>query len=112
MYSFPKLIKKIRGEAGLTQAELAKALGVSTVLIVMIENGQKRVSKKLIIKLARLLKVHPSSITPFIFSAGVGSVKKFSALERGFICWGEKMQTYLIKKRAKLLKRYAGRKIS
>ena len=55
MYSFPELIKKIRSEANMTQADFAKAIDVSPVLIAMVESGQKEVSKKLILKLAKKL---------------------------------------------------------
>ena len=107
MYSFPELIKKIRDEADLTQAELAKSLGVSTVLITMVETGQKEVSKKLLIKIADKLNVHPSSITPFLFIGKDKSNGWTSAVERKFADWGKKMQIHLIKNRAKLLKKYA-----
>jgi len=107
MYTFPDLIKKIRDEAGLTQAEFAKALGVSAVLIAMVETGQKEVSKNLLIKIAELLNVHPSSITPFLFIDREKFSKDPSVIDKKFIEWGEKMQTHLIKDRAKLLKKYA-----
>lgn len=106
MYTLSKLIKKIRNEACLTQAEFAKAIGVSTVLITMVETGQKDVSKKLIIKVARRLNVHPSSITPFLFIDKKGLNKNLSAIEKKFIEWGEKMQIHLIKNHAKLLRKY------
>ena len=103
MYSFPELIKKIRQEAGLTQVEFAKAIDVSPVLIAMVESGQKDVSKKLIVKIANGLKVHPASITPFLYS---DDAKKddLSSIEKQFLDWGTKLQDYLIKKRARLLK--------
>jgi len=106
MYSFPELIKKVRDEAGLTQAEFAKALGVSAVLIAMVETGQKEVSKKLLIRLAERLEVHPSSVTPFLFIEPTSS-GKFSEIEKKFIKWGEKMQAHLIKDKSKLLLKYA-----
>ncbi len=109
MHSLPDLIKIIRNEANLTQAEFAKELGVSTVLIAMVETNQKEVSKKLLIKIATLLDVHPSSITPFLF-IDIDKEKLHktpSTIEKKFIEWGEKMQLYLIKDRAKLLRKYA-----
>lgn len=106
MHTFPELIKKIRDEAGLTQAEFAKALGVSAVLIAMVETGQKDVSKNLLVKIAKGLKVHPFSITPFLFTIK-DKTDNISDMEHKFIKWGEKMQTYLIENRAKLLKQYA-----
>jgi len=104
MYTFPQLIKNIRKEADLTQKELADALEVSTALIAMVETGQKEVSKKLVTKLAELMDVHPSSITPFLFTLGEHPSSK---VERLFISYGEKMQEHLIKNRAKKLKAYA-----
>lgn len=102
MYSFPELIKKIRSEAGLTQAEFARAIDVSPVLIAMVESGQKEVSKKLILKLADGLKVHPFSITPFLYGDDANDNKKLTGIEKQFIDWGTKLQNHLIKNRAKL----------
>jgi transcriptional regulator with XRE-family HTH domain len=107
MYTFPELIKEIRDEAGLTQAEFAKAVGVSAVLIAMVETGQKEVSKKLLIKLAERMEVHPASITPFLFMSEENPLGNSSKTEKLFISWGTQMQTMLIKKKAKRLKKYA-----
>ena len=108
MYTFPELIKKIRGEAGLTQAEFAKAVEVSPVLIAMVESGQKEVSKKLLLKIANRLEVSPASISPFLYD-GVAPAegKDLSPIERQFIAWGTKLQNYLIKTKSKNLKKYA-----
>lgn len=107
MYTFPELIKKIRNEAGLTQSEFAKAIGVSAVLITMVETGQKEVSKNFLLKLANKMNVHPASITPFLFINEKNPISSNSKIERSFIDWGEKMQTLLIKDRAKKLEKYA-----
>ena len=107
MHTFSELIKKIRNEAGLTQAQFAKAMGVSTVLIAMIESGQKEVSKKLILRLAKEMDVHPSSITPFIFIDNSFNNRGVSKIEQPFIHWGEKIQKILIEDRSKRLKKYA-----
>jgi DNA-binding XRE family transcriptional regulator len=45
-------IKKIRNKNGLTQVEFAKAIGVSTVLISMIESGNKPVTRRTLQKIA------------------------------------------------------------
>lgn len=105
MYSFPELIKEIRESAEMTQAEFAAEIGVSAVLIAMVETGQKEVSKNLLCKIAERLDVHPSSITPFLFA----SEKKdtLSPIEKRFIQWGETLQEHLIKDRAKRLKNHA-----
>lgn len=89
----------------MTQADFARALGVSAVLIAMVETGQKEVSKNLLRKIAEQLDVHPSSITPFLFA----DEKKdtLSPVEKKFIQWGEQLQEHLIKDRAKLLKNHA-----
>ncbi len=106
MHSFPDLIKKIREEAGLTQAEFAKSLEVSGVLIAMIETGQKEVSKNFLLKLAEKMDVHPSSITPFLFIRK-DEIKDLSSIEKSLMQWGEKMQEILIKNRSKKFKEYA-----
>lgn len=106
MYSFPELIKKIRTEAGLTQAEFAQAIEVSPVLIAMVESGQKEVSKKLLVKIADALKVHPASISPFLYGSEVKDDRQ-SALEKQFLGWGTKLQDHLIKDRSKLLRKDA-----
>lgn len=105
MYTFPDLLKKIRDEAGLTQEDLAEVLDVSTVLISMIETGQKQVSRNLIEKLAKKLGVHPSSIMPFVFSEEDMDLHKLSSAERALILVGEKLQKYLIHAKAKRLKK-------
>lgn len=109
MYTFPQLIRKIRDEADLTQSEFAKKIGVSPVLITMVETGQKEVSKSLLLKLAKSLKVHPSSITPFLFWNEDKQTEVSSKVEQSLIDLGEKMQSLLIKDRAKLLKKYEKR---
>lgn len=106
MYTFPQLLKNIREQERLTQEELARAIGVSTILISMVETGQKEVSKNLVIKLANRLGVHPSSITPFVFTEKGEAPKKISKVEKAFIVWGEKLQDYLIKVKAKKLRKY------
>lgn len=107
MHTFPELIKKIRHEANLTQSEFANALGVSVVLISMVETGQKEVSKKLINRLAEVLNVRPSSITPFLLIGKDNEKVRLSGIEMELIRWGEKMQEHLIKKRSKLLQGHA-----
>ncbi len=106
MYNFPDLLKKIRDESGLTQEEFAKALNVSTVLISMVETGQKKVSKNFILKIADRLGVHPSSIVPFLFADETNGQQKISSLEKSIVSLGEKLQDYLIRVKSKKLKQY------
>lgn len=107
MLTFPELIRNIREEADLTQGQFAKALGVSTILISMIETGQKEVSKGFILRLAEIMDVHPSSITPFLFADHKFSSEKTGVIERKMIAFGEKIQEMLITKRAKRIRDYA-----
>lgn len=107
MHTFPQLIKKIRNSADLTQVELAKILDVSPVLVALVETEKKEVSKKFVKKLADALGVHPMSVTPFLFVAKDGSMEKLSAPERALLQFGEELQTLLIHKKAKNLKKYA-----
>ena len=113
MYTFPELIKKIRNEAGLNQAEFADALDVSAVLVAMIETEQKDVSKKFILKLADRMNVHPASITPFLFVDRDHLDKEpLGNIEKMLLEYGEKMQSLLIGDKAKKLRKYANVDIS
>ena len=106
MYTFPELLKQIREEGSLTQSDLAHVLDVSTVLISMIETGQKDVSKNFVVKLADKLGVRPSSIMPFVLADDYMSSQGLSSPEKALIEVGAKLQAYLIKVRSKQLKRY------
>jgi len=105
MYKFPELIKEIRTEAGLTQSEFAVSVGVSPILIAMIESGQKEVSKNLLLKIADKLQVHPASITPFLYGFDLKGRKEaeLTTIEKQFLNWGLKLQTQLIKTKSKNL---------
>lgn len=105
MYNFQDLLKQIRKEGDLTQEELAKVLNVSTILISMLETGQKEASKNFIERLAEKLGVHPSSIAPFVFSEE--NIKDLSGVEKKLISLGEQLQNYLIKTKSRRLKKYA-----
>jgi len=104
MYNFRNLLKQIRKESDLTQEEFARALSVSTILISMIETGQKEASKNFVEKLAEKLDVHPISIAPFVFTED--NAIKLSGVEKKLILVGEQVQNYLIKTKSKRLKKY------
>lgn len=110
MYTFPSLLKKIREESQLTQSELASALDVSTILISMMETGQKPASKKFIAKLSSRLGVHPNSILPSVFADIPHNSNSLSGLEKSLLDLGSKLQDRLIKTKAKNLHKYAGTK--
>lgn len=106
MYSFPQLLKKIRKEGDLTQSEMAKALGVSKILIAMVETQQREASRSFIEKLANRLDVHPSSIVPFSYFENDVEPEDFSVMERELVHFGEKLQHHLIHSKAKRLREY------
>lgn len=107
MYTFPELIKQIRKESNLTQGELASALGVSTILVSMIETGQKEVSKGFVKKLAAKLDVPTGTIFPFVFLDKKDSFQNLSGIEKKLMEIGYKMQLHLIQVKSKKLNRYA-----
>lgn len=49
-----QLFRECREDKYQTQAEFAKTLGVSTVLVAMIESGQKPISRQMLKKLYKL----------------------------------------------------------
>lgn len=104
MYNFRTLLKKIREEGALTQEELARAINVSTILVSMIETGQKEASKNFVVKLAERLEVRPSSIMPFILESD--SNHAVSGVEKILIDAGEKLQEHLVKVKSKKLRQY------
>jgi transcriptional regulator with XRE-family HTH domain len=106
MKTFPKLLKEIREESGLTQGQFANAIGVSKILVSMIETGQKEASKSFVFKLSEKLGVHPSSILPFAFTLPAQPIQKLSVLEKKLINIGSKFQNYLVKEKSKKLKNY------
>ena len=107
MYKFKDLLKQIRNGAGLTQEELAAAMGVSTMLISMVETGQKEPSKALVVKLADKMEVRPSSLMPFVLPDSDVTPSNMSGVEKAFVTFGEKLQTHLIEVKSKKLKQYA-----
>lgn len=106
MHTFPELLKQLREKSSLTQKEFAQALGVSAVLIAMIETGQKEASKGFVKKLAGRLGVQPGSIMPFIFTGKDMSTESLSRPEKALLKIGQELQTYLINIKSKNLKKY------
>ena len=105
MYTFIDLLKKIRNEGNHTQEDFANLLDVSTVLIAMIETGQKKPSRAFIEKLASKLEVHPTSIMPFAFMDKDVDTRKFSKVERALVAVGEDLQDYLVNTKARKLRK-------
>jgi len=105
MYRFKDLFKRIREEAGLTQEQMGRALNVSTVLVSMVETGQKEASKKLVAKLAESLGVRASSILPFV--ATKDDEEMVTGVEKMLVEAAEKLQVHLIAVKSKRLRVYA-----
>jgi transcriptional regulator with XRE-family HTH domain len=62
-------IKNSREKAGLSQVDIADALGLSSAQYISnIERGVSPLAKKLIVKLAKTLKVDPEKIVDVILS--------------------------------------------
>lgn len=99
MYDFPELLKNIRKETGLTQSGLASKLEVSTILIAMIESGQKEPSKKFVEILAAKMEVSPRAIIPFVYS--INKYSDDSVFEKRLSQFGMNLQKQLISKKAK-----------
>ena len=59
-----KKIRKYRKVAGLTQEELAYKVGISRAYMGYIEQGRNVPSLEVLEKIARILKVRPSSLIP------------------------------------------------
>lgn len=61
-------IKKARIEKGLTQAELAKKLGMSTSYIGQYESGNRKPKQETLLKIADALDVSPASLGVEIYT--------------------------------------------
>nr|DAS18891.1 MAG TPA: Helix-turn-helix XRE-family like protein [Caudoviricetes sp.]DAY44457.1 MAG TPA: Helix-turn-helix XRE-family like protein [Caudoviricetes sp.] len=55
-------LKRIRAERGVSQAEFAKAIGISQSLLAMIETGARTITVPISIKIARYLNCSVSEI--------------------------------------------------
>jgi transcriptional regulator with XRE-family HTH domain len=100
MLTFHNLLKRLRAEANMTQQQFADALGISKILLVLLENGKKEPSRKFINHLAKKLHVHPLSIMPFLTYSDSIAPEKLSRFEIKLISLGESLQKRLIKQTA------------
>jgi len=97
MLTFHDLLKRLRSEANMTQQQFADALGISKILLVLLENGKKEPSRKFISHLAKKLHVHPISIMPFLTYDSAIAPENLSRFEVKLISLGESLQKRLIK---------------
>lgn len=109
MSTFSQFLKQIRATSELSQKELADILGFSTILIVKLETGAKRPSKKFITTLAKKMDVRPASITPFMLDSNSAGAAPLSNLEKKLLALTERIQLEIINRDAKRLKHNAKR---
>jgi transcriptional regulator with XRE-family HTH domain len=94
----------MRNEADMTQQEFADYLGVSKVLITMIETGKKESSRKLVNIIAEKLNIHPASLMPFLGIENDEDAENLSSIERRLFQFGLELQEKLILKKARKIK--------
>ncbi|HCC84515.1 MAG TPA: hypothetical protein DEP87_02435 [Candidatus Pacebacteria bacterium] len=104
MYSLAQFLKQIRKRENLSQSDLARILGVSSILVSKIEVGQKTVSRKFIELLSNKLQVHPGTLALFAFDLNKDAHGKLTVLERDLLEMGTKLQEQLILKKSKNLR--------
>ena len=63
-------VKQHRTEAGMTQAQLAKAIGVSRVSVTNIEGGNQRLSLHVLYEVAERLQAPPHDLIPTLEEIG------------------------------------------
>lgn len=64
LVAFGKRLVKLRNAAGMTQEGLAHAAGLHWTYIGQIERGERNLTYKNIVKLARGLKIEPGELMP------------------------------------------------
>ncbi len=72
-------IRERRQIAGLRQAELARQVGISASYINLIEHNRRRIAGKLLLDIARVLKVDPTLLTEGAEAALVASLREAAA---------------------------------
>jgi transcriptional regulator with XRE-family HTH domain len=73
-------IRERRTVAGLRQADLARTLGISASYLNLIEHNRRRIGGKLLLDIARVLRVEPSMLTEGAEAALVASLREAASL--------------------------------
>ncbi len=76
-------IRERRSIAGLRQAELARQIGISASYLNLIEHNRRRIGGKLLLDIARVLKVEPSMLSEGAEAALIVALKEAAADTRG-----------------------------
>ncbi|MBP6981659.1 helix-turn-helix transcriptional regulator [Candidatus Gracilibacteria bacterium] len=105
MKKFSSFLKELRNSADINQSQFAEIMGVSPLLITLLETDKKEPSKKFINSLADKLGVKATSLLPLIADEII-DVSKLSGLEKSLIEIVDKLQVMLITKNAKKLSSY------
>lgn len=100
MKSFWNFIKEIRQGSWLNQEEFAKTLGVSKILIAMVESWQKSASKDLVWKLSEVLEIWKYTLFPFIDEENY-QIESLSLVEKMMLENMEKVRDYILSKRVR-----------
>ena len=82
----PSLVRAARGDASLTQAELAGMTGMSQSTLAQIESGKRVVSAELLERILRAADYRPSvppAISGYAQERGLGSLRVFGSVARG-----------------------------
>ena len=61
-----ELLKKYRNDSALTQSQMAFKIGINRCLYSQLENGKKDISNGTIQKIAKVLKLQPSSVVDLL----------------------------------------------
>ncbi|WP_187428776.1 HTH-type transcriptional regulator RamB [Roseobacter fucihabitans] len=69
-------IRERRSVAGLRQADLARALGISASYLNLIEHNRRRIGGKLLLDIARLLQVEPSMLSEGAEAALIATLRE------------------------------------
>ena len=85
----------------MNQQQFADFLGISKILLAMVESEVRDPSKEFILKLSRKLKIHPSVIFSIRAMEEEYQTTKPTRLEIDLMKLNLKLQNFLIKKRAK-----------
>ena len=68
MYTLGKLVRSLRKQRGLTQADLAEQTGIDTATLSKIENGHSMPNKNTIANLLHKLNFDPGGVVPILLS--------------------------------------------
>lgn len=96
--STSQLIRDIRKETGLNQEQFAKTLGISKILLALIETDQRNPSALFMEKLSSQMGVHVSTLLPFSALYEIDEKNQLSSIEKKLLNWSKDMRDYMLTK--------------